>query len=163
MYIIAIVCAALYTVVKRGGGKLKQRLQYAELLDQVSFLSGLLKLEMIYTPGGVESNTRRTVQWLVDQRVLCISEDGWVGLSDEEWNCGRENYGMSTQQNAGCTTNNPLLRLYRFLVLSHLAVRGCVLACMRQPFFPGAPRYEHRRPCALGRLGYVCRSAAVLG
>ncbi|ORY94623.1 acyltransferase [Syncephalastrum racemosum] len=88
----SIVCSALYTVVKRGGGRLKQRLRYAEMLNQVSFLSGLLKLEMIYKPGGIESNTRRTIQWLVDQRVLCVSEDGWIGLSDEEWDCGRENY-----------------------------------------------------------------------
>jgi len=89
----AIVCAALYSVVKKGGGKPLQRMQYADLLDEISFLSSLLKLDMIYRPGGVESNTRRTIQWLADNNVIEVCEDGWVGLSDMERSCGRENYG----------------------------------------------------------------------
>lgn len=89
----AIVCAALYSVVKKGGGKPLQRMQYADLLDEISFLSSLLKLDMIYKPGGVESNTRRTIQWLTDNNVIEVSEDGWVGLADLERQCGRENYG----------------------------------------------------------------------
>ncbi|KAG2190899.1 hypothetical protein INT46_006352 [Mucor plumbeus] len=88
----AIVCAALYSVVKKGGGKPLQRMQYADLLDEISFLSSLLKLDMIYRPGGVESNTRRTIQWLADNNVIELCDDGWVGLSDLERNCGRENY-----------------------------------------------------------------------
>ncbi|KAG2210014.1 hypothetical protein INT47_003450 [Mucor saturninus] len=88
----AIVCAALYTVVKKGGGKPLQRMQYNDLLDEISFLSSLLKLDMIYKPGGVESNTKRTMQWLADNNVIEIDKDGWVGLSDMERQCGRENY-----------------------------------------------------------------------
>ncbi|KAI7891829.1 putative acyltransferase [Mucor mucedo] len=88
----AIVCAALYTVVKKGGGKPLQRMQYSDLLDEISFLSSLLKLDMIYKPGGVESNTKRTMQWLADNNVIEIDKDGWVGLSDMERQCGRENY-----------------------------------------------------------------------
>ncbi|KAI8643609.1 hypothetical protein BD408DRAFT_414566 [Parasitella parasitica] len=88
----AIVCAALYSVVKKGGGKPLQRMQYAHLLDEISFLSSLLKLDMIYRPGGVESNTRRTIQWLADNSVIELGDDGWVGLSDMERGCGRENY-----------------------------------------------------------------------
>ncbi|KAL9553935.1 hypothetical protein MBANPS3_003051 [Mucor bainieri] len=88
----AIVCAALYSVVKKGGGKPLQRMQYTDLLDEISFLSSLLKLDMIYRPGGVESNTRRTIQWLADNNVIELCEDGWVGLSDLERSCGRENY-----------------------------------------------------------------------
>ncbi|KAI9486051.1 MAG: glycerol-3-phosphate acyltransferase [Benjaminiella poitrasii] len=88
----AIVCAALYTVVKKGGGKPLQRMQYEDLLDEISFLSSLLKLDMIYKPGGVESNTRRTIQWLADNHVIEITGDGWVGLNDIERQCGRENY-----------------------------------------------------------------------
>jgi glycerol-3-phosphate O-acyltransferase len=91
----AIVCAALYSVVKKGGGKPLQRMQYADLLDEISFLSSLLKLDMIYKPGGVESNTRRTMQWLADNNVIEVSEEGWVGLADLERQCGRENYGKS--------------------------------------------------------------------
>lgn len=89
----AIVCAALYTVVKKGGGKSLQRMKYDELLEEISFLSSLLKLDMIYKPGGIESNTSRTVQWLANNNVIEISEDGWVGLNDIERQCGRENYG----------------------------------------------------------------------
>ncbi|GAN00936.1 acyltransferase [Mucor ambiguus] len=88
----AIVCAALYSVIKKGGGKPLQRMQYSDLLDEISFLSSLLKLDMIYKPGGVESNTRRTIQWLADNNVIEVCEDGWVGLSDLERSCGRENY-----------------------------------------------------------------------
>ncbi|ORX51323.1 acyltransferase-domain-containing protein, partial [Hesseltinella vesiculosa] len=88
----AIVCAALYTVVKIGGGKAMQRMKYTDLLQEVSFMSSLLKLDMIYKPGGVENNTRRTVQWLVDNQVIELDSDGYVGLSDHERQCGRENY-----------------------------------------------------------------------
>ncbi|KAI7850552.1 putative acyltransferase [Circinella umbellata] len=88
----AIVCVALYTVVKLGGSKVDQRMRYTDLLDEISFLSSLLKLDMIYKPGGVENNMRRTVRWLADNHVIEVSEDGWVGLSDAERECGRENY-----------------------------------------------------------------------
>lgn len=89
----AIVCAALYSVVKKGGGKPLQRMQYNDLLDEISFLSSLLKLDMIYKPGGVDSNTARTIQWLADNNVIEVTEGGWVGLADMERLCGRENYG----------------------------------------------------------------------
>lgn len=89
----AIVCVVLYSVVKKGGGKPLQRMQYADLLNEISFLSSLLKLDMIYKPGGVESNTSRTIQWLADNNVIEVTDDGWVGLDDLERLCGRENYG----------------------------------------------------------------------
>lgn len=89
----AIVCAALYTVVKMGGGKKIQRMPYDQLLEEISFLSSLLKLDMIYKPGGIENNTKRTVQWLVDNNIIEIDEENWVGLHDRERQCGRENYG----------------------------------------------------------------------
>ncbi|KAI8979677.1 hypothetical protein BDF20DRAFT_906184 [Mycotypha africana] len=88
----AIVSAALYTVVKKGGGKSLQRLKYEELLDEIVFLSSLMKLDMIYKPGGAENNTKRTIQWLKENHVIEVSKDGWVGLSDMERQCGRENY-----------------------------------------------------------------------
>lgn len=70
-------------------------MKYEDLLEEISFLSSLLKLDMIYRPGGIESNTSRTVQWLADNNVIEISEDGWVGLNDIERQCGRENYGRA--------------------------------------------------------------------
>ena len=91
----AIVCVSLYTVIKRGGAKLQQRMQFDELLDEVSFVSSILKLDMIFKQGGVESNTLRTVRWLVENGVLEVTDDGWVGLTEIERACGRENYGKS--------------------------------------------------------------------
>lgn len=89
----AIVCAALYSVIKKGGGKPLQRMKYEDLMDEISFLSSLLKLDMIYKPGGVEANTKRTIQWLADNNVIEVDQDNWIGLSDMERSCGRENYG----------------------------------------------------------------------
>ncbi|KAI8886316.1 putative acyltransferase [Backusella circina FSU 941] len=88
----AIVCAALYTVIKKGGGKPLQRMKYEDLLDEVTFLSSILKLEMIFKPGRVEDNTARTVRWLIEMNVIEMSDDGMVGLSDYERECGRENF-----------------------------------------------------------------------
>jgi glycerol-3-phosphate O-acyltransferase len=89
----AIVCAALYTVIKKGGGKPLQRMKYEDLLDEVTFLSSILKLDMIFKPGRVEDNTARTVRWLIEMNVLEMTDDGMVELSDYERECGRENYG----------------------------------------------------------------------
>lgn len=99
----AIVCAALYTVIKKGGGKPLQRMRYPDLLSEISFLSSLLKLDMIYKPGGVESNTKRTIQWLIDNNVIEMDKEGWVGLNDLERQCGRENYGKHVFIATTCT------------------------------------------------------------
>lgn len=88
----SIVCVALYSVIKKGGGKPLQRMKYEDLFNEISFLSSLLKLDMIYKPGGVENNTERTIQWLTENSVIEVTEDGWVGLDDLERQCGRENY-----------------------------------------------------------------------
>ncbi|KAI7862007.1 putative acyltransferase [Spinellus fusiger] len=88
----AIACVSLYTIVKMGGGREHQRMHYNDLLSEVSFLSSLLKLDMIYKPGGIESNTKRTIEWLAANNVLNLTEDGWVELSEVERACGRENY-----------------------------------------------------------------------
>ncbi|RUS24821.1 hypothetical protein BC938DRAFT_473025 [Jimgerdemannia flammicorona] len=91
----AIVSAALYTVVKRGGAKSTQRMRFDDLLEQVAFLSSLLKVDFIYKPGGVEANTERTVLWLEQNQVLVRDAEGYIGLSDLERACGRENYAVS--------------------------------------------------------------------
>jgi Glycerol-3-phosphate acyltransferase C-terminal region len=120
----AIVCVSLYTVIKRGGAKLQQRMQFDELLDEVSFVSSILKLDMIFKQGGVESNTLRTVRWLVENDVLEVTDDGWVGLTDAERACGRENFGKSMLRAFFPLVNavSSLRCLYRFLMLSHLAI-----------------------------------------
>ncbi|CDH56283.1 glycerol-3-phosphate acyltransferase protein [Lichtheimia corymbifera JMRC:FSU:9682] len=88
----AILCASLYTIIKKGGGINDQRMQYNDLLHEIIFLSSMLKIEMIYKPGGVEANMQRALDWLIEHKVLQMSDDGWIGLSDEERSCGRENY-----------------------------------------------------------------------
>ncbi|KAI9278119.1 hypothetical protein BY458DRAFT_538806 [Sporodiniella umbellata] len=88
----SIVCVALYSVIKKGGGKPLQRMRYEDMLNEISFLSSLLKLDMIYQPGGVENNTKRTIEWLTKNNVIEVTDDGWVGLDDLERQCGRENY-----------------------------------------------------------------------
>ncbi|KAM3584515.1 hypothetical protein VKS41_003325 [Umbelopsis sp. WA50703] len=88
----SIVCVALYTVIKRGGAKLQQRMQFDKLLDEIAFISSLFKLDMIFKQGGVESNTLRTIRWLAENNVIEVTDDGWVGLTDAERDCGRENY-----------------------------------------------------------------------
>ncbi|RUS23116.1 hypothetical protein BC937DRAFT_92205 [Endogone sp. FLAS-F59071] len=88
----AIVSAALYTVVKRGGAKSTQRMSFQHLLEEVTFLSSLLKVDFIYKPGNVQQNTERTVFWLEQNQVLARDEEGYIGLSDLERACGRENY-----------------------------------------------------------------------
>lgn len=70
-------------------------MQIDQLLDEVSFVSSILKLDMIFKQGGVESNTLRTVRWLAENNVLEVTNDGWIGLTDAERACGRENYGKS--------------------------------------------------------------------
>lgn len=90
---LAILCASLYTIIKKGGGINDQRMQYNDLLHEIIFLSSMLKIEMIYKPGGVEANMQRALDWLIEHKVLQMSDDGWIGLSDEERSCGRENYG----------------------------------------------------------------------
>ncbi|CAM0136523.1 unnamed protein product [Umbelopsis sp. WA50703] len=91
----SIVCVALYTVIKRGGAKLQQRMQFDKLLDEIAFISSLFKLDMIFKQGGVESNTLRTIRWLAENNVIEVTDDGWVGLTDAERDCGRENYALT--------------------------------------------------------------------
>ena len=69
-------------------------MQFSTLLDEVTFLSSVLKIDMIYKPGTIEDNTHRALQWLVDNDVLYFDQQNvWVGLSQVERNSGRENYG----------------------------------------------------------------------
>ncbi|KAK4454450.1 acyltransferase-domain-containing protein [Podospora aff. communis PSN243] len=93
----AMVAAALYTRVKRGGGPSIQDIPYQDLHDQVLFLSSLFRGEFIYSSEGLAVNLERTLAGLEADNVIVIekNEEGnitKVGLSDAERAAGRENY-----------------------------------------------------------------------
>ncbi|KAF9436837.1 hypothetical protein BGZ76_002833 [Entomortierella beljakovae] len=88
----AIVAVTMYTRVKMGGAKSTQKISYTELLNEVTFLSRLLKSEFIYNPGDIESNLAHTLEYLKESNVIEIDSEGFVGLSDAERSIGRENY-----------------------------------------------------------------------
>lgn len=160
----AIACAALYSVVKKGGGKPLQRMQYNDLLEEISFLSSLLKLDMIYNPGGIESNTRRTVNWLAENQIFEISDDGWVGLHDTERQCGRENFGNAkfSSYNA-CLAYNLVIYVdfLCFLIwpfiesywLAAVSLFTLAPACTREPVWVDSKLFANRTQ-SLGKTLY---------
>lgn len=93
----ALVSAAMYTRVKRGGGPSIQDIDYEELRDQVAFLSSLFRGEFIFSAAGLIVNLDRTLRDLEADHVVRLDRDEKgnitkVGLSDEERKAGRENY-----------------------------------------------------------------------
>lgn len=60
----AIVAVTMYTRIKIGGAKSIQQISQTELLDEVTFLSRLLKTDFIYNPGDIESNLENTLEYL---------------------------------------------------------------------------------------------------
>jgi len=93
----ALVCAALYTQVKQGGGPAIQDMMYQALYDQVQFLSSLLRGEFIYASKGLEKNLQNTLERLERDQVIYIQRDDEgkfvkVGLHPAERKAGRENF-----------------------------------------------------------------------
>ncbi|KAG0018533.1 hypothetical protein BGZ81_010189 [Podila clonocystis] len=88
----AIVAVTMYTRIKIGGAKSTQFIGQTELLNEVTFMSRLLKTDFIYNPGDIESNLEHTLEYLKKSNVIEIDEHGNVGLSDAERAIGRENY-----------------------------------------------------------------------
>ncbi|RQM08716.1 hypothetical protein DH86_00002437 [Scytalidium sp. 3C] len=93
----ALVSAAMYIKVKRGGGPDHQRITHAELRDQVQFLSRLFSEEFIYPTEGLTTNLDHTLRGLEADNVIDLlrNEKGEitsVGLSEKERAAGRENY-----------------------------------------------------------------------
>ena len=93
----ALVSAAMYTRVKRGGGPATQDIDYQELLDQVLFLSSLFRGEFIFSGEGLIANLKNTLRGLEADKIVRLERDHngeivKVGLSDEERRAGRENY-----------------------------------------------------------------------
>ncbi|KAK3829829.1 MAG: acyltransferase [Linnemannia elongata] len=88
----AIVAVTMYTRIKIGGAKSTQQISQTELLNEVTFLSRLLKTDFIYNPGDIQSNLENTLEYLKKSNVIEIDSEGFVGLSDVERGIGRENY-----------------------------------------------------------------------
>ncbi|CAO3564048.1 unnamed protein product [Mortierella alpina] len=88
----AIIAVTMYTRIKIGGAKSTQHISHNELLNEVTFLSRLLKTDFIYNPGDIESNLEHTLEYLKKSNVIEVDSEGYVGLSDAERNKGRENY-----------------------------------------------------------------------
>ncbi|OJD40300.1 acyltransferase [Diplodia corticola] len=110
----ALVSAAMYTRVKQGGAPAHQRISYADLYEQVAFLSQLFRGEFIFPTEGLATNLDRTLRSLEADKVIKVTrvqrpasettggkeeeeeEDSgvvqWVELSDEERERGRENF-----------------------------------------------------------------------
>ncbi|KAK1984753.1 acyltransferase [Colletotrichum cereale] len=93
----AIVSAAMYMKVKRGGGPAMQDISFDELQNQIQFLSSLFRGEFIFPSEGLAANLEKTLRDLEADKVLKLHRDDQgkvtvVGLSDDERAVGRENY-----------------------------------------------------------------------
>ncbi|KAF8535263.1 acyltransferase-domain-containing protein [Trichophaea hybrida] len=93
----AVVAAAMYTRIKQGGGISNQRIPYRVLFNQVSFLSELFRGEFVFPTEGIVTNLHTTLKGLETDGVINIGynekqEFDYVELTDEERQCGRENY-----------------------------------------------------------------------
>ncbi|KAI4147216.1 MAG: hypothetical protein L6R39_003194 [Caloplaca ligustica] len=105
----ALVCAAMYTKVKQGGGPANQRISFDELYEQVQFLSFIFRGEFIYPTAGLLHNLHRTLIGLESDGVIAltrqrpsddhanVSEPGsdqitFVEISAAERKNGRENF-----------------------------------------------------------------------
>jgi hypothetical protein len=95
----SLVSTALYTSVKQGGSPSQQRISFASLRDQVSFLSQLFRGEFIFPTEGLDFNLSKTLALLETDNVVKVTRDPnnseiieWVELSDQEREQGRENF-----------------------------------------------------------------------
>ncbi|KAL8993228.1 MAG: hypothetical protein Q9188_007382 [Gyalolechia gomerana] len=69
----ALVCAAMYTKVKQGGGPDNQRISFDELYEQVGFLSFIFRGEFIYPTAGLLPNLTRTLLGLESDGVITLA------------------------------------------------------------------------------------------
>lgn len=105
----ALVCAAMYTKVKQGGGPDNQRISFDNLYEQVRFLSFIFRGEFIYPTAGLLPNLSRTLLGLEWDGVITLtrpqtsekpptsphpdsSDITSVELSPSERKTGRENF-----------------------------------------------------------------------
>ena len=93
----SLVCAAMYTKIKQGGGPSNQRITFDDLYNQVSFLSQIFRGEFIYPTTGLTTNLEKTLKALEENDVITVERDAdgrvtFVDLSPNERSRGRENY-----------------------------------------------------------------------
>ncbi|KAK6436374.1 hypothetical protein LTR95_007432 [Oleoguttula sp. CCFEE 5521] len=92
----ALVCAAVYTKVKAGGGEDAQHISYTELREYVLFLSHLFRAEFIFDTRPLDENIAETLMGLeADQVLQTTFKDGKVDtitLHPAERSIGRENF-----------------------------------------------------------------------
>ncbi|TKA33540.1 hypothetical protein B0A50_00375 [Salinomyces thailandicus] len=95
----ALVCAAMYTKVKLGGGEESQRMSYRELYDYVFFLSQLFRAEFIFPTTSLEENLQITLKGLEQDHVLkafrnnvVSNEIEYIELHPTERASGRESF-----------------------------------------------------------------------
>ncbi|KAF3199581.1 hypothetical protein TWF192_005947 [Orbilia oligospora] len=95
----AVVCAAMYTKIKQGGGPANQRIGWQQLYDHVSFISRLFRNEFVFPTEGLVTNLRKTLRELGADDVINVvysesspDEVDYVELSPRERERGRENY-----------------------------------------------------------------------
>ncbi|KAF3938870.1 hypothetical protein ABW19_dt0208569 [Dactylella cylindrospora] len=95
----SIVCAAMYTKIKQGGGPANQRIGWQQLYDHVFFLSRLFRNEFVFPTEGLLTNLKQTLRELEAEDVISVvysenslSEVEYVELSPRERERGRENY-----------------------------------------------------------------------
>ncbi|KAL8850031.1 MAG: hypothetical protein Q9221_005048 [Calogaya cf. arnoldii] len=69
----ALVCAAMYTKVKQGGGPDNQRISFDALYEQVGFLSSIFRGEFIYPTAGLLVNLHRTLLGLESDGVITLT------------------------------------------------------------------------------------------
>lgn len=95
-----IVCCAMYTRIKQGGGPPNQVVPYDVLLDHVAFLSKVFRKEFVYPTDGITTNLRQTLVGLEKDRVVDLvwkddvpgGEIEFVELAKEERLRGREQF-----------------------------------------------------------------------
>jgi glycerol-3-phosphate O-acyltransferase len=69
----AIVAVTMYTRIKIGGAKSTQKISQMDMLNEVTFLSRLLKTEFIYNPGDLQSNVEQTLEYMKVSMIQCYS------------------------------------------------------------------------------------------
>jgi hypothetical protein len=94
----ALVCAALYTRVKHGGGEeAQQQMSYADLRDYVLFLSQLFRAEFVFDTRPLDENLTDTLRGLERDGVLATTKTDTgaydtISLHPNERVSGRENF-----------------------------------------------------------------------
>lgn len=152
-----MLCAVLYTRVKAGGAAPSQRLEKADCLHELQFISRLLSNEFIYSPEGLEANAERTFQSLETDQVI-LAEGTLVGLNPQERALGRENFDFF------CFLLWPFIDTCKSATCLRMAEADCLILLQTgSPRFRSSPlrhSLRHPRPKNRSRGTWKSRSRA---